>query len=562
MDSSHESPYNDQDMQNLGTSMPMAIENPSMLTTSLLRVGLQGSGNGAGAPITVSRHNHDTDGGMNTEGAIFEEILRSPSYSRSMKYSYNTQHNPRIVQAPISSFKEQEPAKIKLEVDTKVKPDTNTDFKKEDNDSGAQEGTKKKKAQIANPPTSAAAEKKSNSTQLTTSVSAGPVAPSHIQLIPTSNTSASHTIVPGLPTTSSILRPQNPGQLSNTAHIHPSISRLGKQYAQFKIIGSNARCRAMLQAFKDVIADYKTPSKMVLNRHMDTHLKPQINYIVSCRPLSISMGNAIRALKCRIASLSPDIPEQEAKDELVSWIDDFIKVHINVADRAIADYCASKINDQDVILIYAKSEVVLTALCNAYSGGKRFRVIIVDSRPWFEGKASMKVLIEAGIPVTYILINAVGYVMDQVTKIILGAHCVYSNGTVQSRAGTCLIAMSGYSAKVPVIVCCEIYKFSDHVQLAASYRCEHIPDARASTLLSKPSSTCNNTDLPSTSTLPKQHQRNRSQVPAGSGPSNIHISCSMYDITPSKLISMIISEIGMIPCTSIPVVIREYRSQG
>ena len=34
--------------------------------------------------------------------------------------------------------------------------------------------------------------------------------------------------------------------------VHPAIVRLGTQFAEMKIVGSNARCIAMLQAFKQV----------------------------------------------------------------------------------------------------------------------------------------------------------------------------------------------------------------------------------------------------------------------------------------------------------------------
>lgn len=34
--------------------------------------------------------------------------------------------------------------------------------------------------------------------------------------------------------------------------IHPSILRLALQYADFRVVGANARCIAMLEAFKDV----------------------------------------------------------------------------------------------------------------------------------------------------------------------------------------------------------------------------------------------------------------------------------------------------------------------
>jgi len=32
-----------------------------------------------------------------------------------------------------------------------------------------------------------------------------------------------------------------------------------------------------------------------------------------------------------------------------------------------------------------------------------------------------------------------------------------------------------------------------------------------------------------------------------------------YDVTPCELVTMVISEVGMTPPTSIPVIIREYR---
>lgn len=39
---------------------------------------------------------------------------------------------------------------------------------------------------------------------------------------------------------------------ASTSNIHPSIIILALQYAEFKIVGANARCIAMLEAFKDV----------------------------------------------------------------------------------------------------------------------------------------------------------------------------------------------------------------------------------------------------------------------------------------------------------------------
>jgi translation initiation factor eIF-2B subunit delta len=80
--------------------------------------------------------------------------------------------------------------------------------------------------------------------------------------------------------------------------VHPAILALGLQYSSYAICGSTARMVAMLLAFKAVIGDYQTPPGTSLARHLTNHhLSPQIEFLKSCRPLSISMGNAIRWLK-------------------------------------------------------------------------------------------------------------------------------------------------------------------------------------------------------------------------------------------------------------------------
>jgi translation initiation factor eIF-2B subunit delta len=99
-------------------------------------------------------------------------------------------------------------------------------------------------------------------------------------------------------------------------NIHPAIGKLGLLYAKHKIMGGNARCIAMLEAFKQVIKDYITPSHTSLNRHLDSYFKPLINYLVNCRPLSVSMGNAIRHIKCEIASLPHELTEEEVRHEI------------------------------------------------------------------------------------------------------------------------------------------------------------------------------------------------------------------------------------------------------
>ncbi|KAJ5424112.1 Initiation factor 2B-related protein [Penicillium cf. griseofulvum] len=254
-----------------------------------------------------------------------------------------------------------------------------------------------------------------------------------------------------------------------TKEVHHAILALGMQLMDYTICGSSARCVATLLAFKRVIESYSTPLGTSLARHLTTHLSHQITYLSTCRPLSISQGNAIRALKLFIAGIDPSTPEASAKISLCEYIDSFIREKITVADQVIADSAAQKVQDGDVIVTFAGSSIVKQTLLLAHNQGKRFRVSIIDSRPLFEGKSLARDLAKCGLDVQYSLVHAITHAIKDATKVFLGAHAMTSNGGLYSRVGTALVAMSAKErasgVEIPVIVCCETIKFTDRVAL-------------------------------------------------------------------------------------------------
>ncbi len=80
--------------------------------------------------------------------------------------------------------------------------------------------------------------------------------------------------------------------------IDPAVLTLGLKFADWLIVGGNARTSHLLEALCQVIMDHEAPDMHTsadLSRLLDARLKPLISYIVACRPLSIGMGNAIRS---------------------------------------------------------------------------------------------------------------------------------------------------------------------------------------------------------------------------------------------------------------------------
>eukprot|EP01105_Mastigella_eilhardi_P017920 TRINITY_DN412_c0_g1_i1.p1 TRINITY_DN412_c0_g1~~TRINITY_DN412_c0_g1_i1.p1 ORF type:complete len:636 (+),score=191.18 TRINITY_DN412_c0_g1_i1:28-1908(+) len=358
--------------------------------------------------------------------------------------------------------------------------------------------------------------------------------------------------------------------LSGMSPVPPEIIRLGLKYADFSILGSNARCLAMLSAFRQVIETFPDPpNDSSLAKELENAIKPMIQFLVDCRPISISMGNAINYLKLHISNAREKHGVEEEKQYLLECIDDFVQKRILTADELIASRGQYKVVDGDVIMTHASSHVVSRLLLAAHTAGRNFRVIVVESRPLCEGIALVRTLAGAGIHCTYALPSAVPGMMREVTKVIVGAYSMLSNGSLVSRVGTAMVASLAQAFRVPFIVCCETYKFSDRVlldsfcynQLGDPQRLVEHPTLAAF----KPSAAAAAEAKAQSEKQQKSGQKkggDPAQAPVSSteGAENLKLLNLVYDLTPVDYIAMVITEFGMIPPTSVPVIIREFRA--
>ncbi|KAI9743166.1 MAG: hypothetical protein M1818_003461 [Claussenomyces sp. TS43310] len=321
--------------------------------------------------------------------------------------------------------------------------------------------------------------------------------------------------------------------------VHPAVLALGQQMRTYVICGSNARLVATLQAFKRVIESYTTPPGNTLTRHLTSHvLSPQIEYLTSCRPLSVSMGTAIRWLKLKISKVDPDEPDASAKESLCEAIDEYVRDRVTLADKVIAKSASQQcIKDGDVILTFAKSSIVEQTLIRAHSEGRRFKVIVVDSRPLFEGKSLVRALVRLGMDTKYCLMNGLSHCIRDATKVLVGAHAMMSNGRLFSRIGTAQVAMEANDFDIPVIVLCESIKCTERVALDSIVFNEVAPPDELLLASSIPGKT--------EGTLAGWRETK-----------NLQLLNLMYDVTPADYIAMIVTELGIVPPSSVPVLQR------
>lgn len=252
--------------------------------------------------------------------------------------------------------------------------------------------------------------------------------------------------------------------------------------------------------------------------------------------MSLSMRECIRWLKKGMADIvehDPPLNDDEARAQLIERIEHFIRERITMADKLIVQNGLQKIHDGDVILTYAKSSVVENLLLETKKKGIDFKVIVVDSRPLFEGKHLLRRLVAAGIDCSYHLLSSVYIALKSVTKVIMGAHALLNNGAVYSRIGSSMVAMAASDKQIPVMICCETYKFVNRTQV----------DSFVLNELGNPD------DLVNTGL--KQEE---AALSSWRDQPDLRLLNLLYDVTPSKYISLVVTEVGLIPCTSAPVV--------
>nr|CCA18558.1 translation initiation factor eIF2B subunit delta pu [Albugo laibachii Nc14] len=345
----------------------------------------------------------------------------------------------------------------------------------------------------------------------------------------------------------------------STSELHPSIISLGLRLANESISGSNKCCIGMLRSLQRVVLDFNPSADKLFSRELDEHLRPLIKVITECRSPTWGMQNAIRMVRHLIANLTPELDDAGAKAIISREIDEFIQNRILLALKLTANLAKEKITAGDVILTYGR-EIVIEHLLKEcfFERSSDFRVIIVDARPHLEGKKLLESLTRIGIQCTYVQINALAYIIKDVTKVFLGASAFMSNGVAVARCGTALVAMTAHNNNIPVLFCCETYNFSDRIHLDAVTHNELRNPEKLLSLTSPPDSA----RLHKSVSKQKHYDSQRLSVSEWRNIPNLEFVNFEHDITPKEFISVIVTELGMIPPSSVPAIIREYSKDG
>lgn len=191
-----------------------------------------------------------------------------------------------------------------------------------------------------------------------------------------------------------------------------------------------------------------------------TTTQQQQHYLLAGRShIALSSGCELFLKYVTRASLeTPDFTT--CKSQVLERGERFAEFSLAARDR-ISSVGGPFVREGSVVLTHGRSRVVESLLLRAaLVERKRFRVMVLEGRPDAAGAKSARTYERCGIPTTVVLDSAMGYVMERVDMVIVGAEGVVENGGVVNKVGTFSLGVMAKELGVPFYVAAESYKFT------------------------------------------------------------------------------------------------------
>jgi translation initiation factor eIF-2B subunit alpha len=242
----------------------------------------------------------------------------------------------------------------------------------------------------------------------------------------------------------------------------------------------------------------------------------------------------------------------------------FASLSLAARDR-IAAVAADFIQEGQTVLIHGWSRVVASILLQAATHGKHFDIIVLEGRPDAAGVKAARAYAShsSQIPTTVVLDSAMGFVMERVDIVLVGAEAVVENGGCVNKMGTYALATCAKAHGKPFYVASESYKFArlfplnqqDLMQmgnidsLAISSKVDHSPTIKFV-----------DTTIQSSSTEGRGDDAFCKTIQPIDLPTAVQVENASCDFTPAEFITLLFTDLGVLtPSAVSDELIRLYQ---
>ncbi len=279
----------------------------------------------------------------------------------------------------------------------------------------------------------------------------------------------------------------------------------------------------MVLAFNSFLKKQK--EKEILEQTLEEALREAAAVLRSARPTAANLAWAVnKMLYCaQKDSFSTDHLEQLFERKALSLMEDDIKTNMR-----LAEYGSELIQPDSCILTYCNTGSLATAgygtalgvIKTAQASAKNISVMVCETRPFLQGaRLTAWELQQERIPFTLITDNMAGYFMSRgkIHCVVVGADRIASNGDTANKIGTYTLAVLAKRHQIPFYVAAPFSTFDLRISDGSQIPIE---------------------------------ERNSSEVTqidnVKIAPWGVKVANPAFDITPSELITAIITEKGVL----------------
>jgi ribose 1,5-bisphosphate isomerase len=232
-----------------------------------------------------------------------------------------------------------------------------------------------------------------------------------------------------------------------------SVHETAEKIKRLEIQGARNVAIAAIKAIESLANQTKTKGKKELLKEL-TKAKGTLFVSRETEPL---MRNALRWVMRQV-----EMSDKKKVKELIGVVSSASKEFLNnleASKESIAKIGAKRIRGGSIILTHCHSSTVTYLLNKAKEEGRCFEIICTETRPVFQGKTTVKEMLDLGVKTTLIVDSAARFFMNQVDLVIVGADAITSEGNVINKIGTSMIALAAHEARTPFYVVSELLKF-------------------------------------------------------------------------------------------------------
>ncbi len=202
------------------------------------------------------------------------------------------------------------------------------------------------------------------------------------------------------------------------------------------------------------------------------HAKELSDYLAGSRPTAVNLQWALKTITEKFAG-----SDKSAGDLVKDFLAEAIAIHKDDEERCrqIGENGSKVIEDRMTVLTHCNTGALATAgigtafgvIYQAHRQGKRIDVLVDETRPLLQGaRLTMWELNQAGIPGRLITDNMAAYAMQtgKIDLVIVGADRIAANGDVANKIGTYSLAVLADYHGIPFYVAAPLSTFDFSIE--------------------------------------------------------------------------------------------------